>query len=344
MNKQSKDNSFLSPPPPQTTKELKIDRPVDFSEKPIFPKNMLLSLSNTCNQRCRFCVYGKFHKSPIFMSFEQASNIMRQAYDIGVREIGFYGISEPFMSPILEQCTLFAKEKGYEYIYISTNGAIANKDRMMILFKNGLNSIKFSVNAGTRASYKAIHGRDDFDKTIKNIISTDKLRKAMALDVGVFVSFVANSQNLGEAEKLESLLNAYIDKFYIKDLVNMGGKVYEEIKDSIVNKNKETRQGVGYKQSAQKYMTCIQPFRQLVVTAEGWLTACCVDSNSELIIADLNEQSLKDAWHSELIMRLRRDLLNNTVSKNCLCYNCLNDTNNDVVPLDSCYKVKQDSF
>jgi MoaA/NifB/PqqE/SkfB family radical SAM enzyme len=137
------------------------------------------------------------------MRKETAFNILEQAYKIGVREVGFYMISEPFLSKILEDCTLYAKNLGYTYIYLTTNGSLANPDRVKKLFAGGLNSIKFSVNAGRPDTYKRVHGKGDFEKVINNIHMADKARREMNIDGGLFVSFVENIINKGEIDSLK---------------------------------------------------------------------------------------------------------------------------------------------
>ena len=48
---------------------------------------------------------------------------------------------------------------------------------MKIAIDNGLDSIKFSIHGGTKDTYKKIHGKDDFDRVIKNLIWVDEYRK-----------------------------------------------------------------------------------------------------------------------------------------------------------------------
>ena len=62
-------------------------------------------------------------------------------------------------------------------IYITTNGALAQPDRIRYLAELGLNSIKYSVNASTRETYKKIHGKDDFETVRNNIIELCKNRR-----------------------------------------------------------------------------------------------------------------------------------------------------------------------
>jgi hypothetical protein len=85
----------------------------------------------------------------------------------------------------------------------------------------------------------------------------------------------------------------------------------------------------GNKESGTKKI-CPQIFNRFCVTVDGFLTACCVDIKNELVYADLNKVSLQEAWHNEEICTLRRNHLNQNISRNCLCYNCMNNTDDTV--------------
>lgn len=73
-------------------KELHIDRKISFVERPPFPENMLIELTNACNHKCVFCGYNDMTRCRCFADKEFTLNIIKQAYDEGVREIGFYAI------------------------------------------------------------------------------------------------------------------------------------------------------------------------------------------------------------------------------------------------------------
>jgi hypothetical protein len=270
------------------------------------------------------------------MEWKKGQNYLEQAYQIGVKECGFALIDEPFMSKDLENYVLTAKKIGYEYVFFNTNGALANKERIGKLLNNGLDSIKFSINAGTAETYKKVHGRDDFQKVINNITETANLRAAMNVRVRIFVSFAENSYNKGEGELLENILSNVIDKLYVVPAVNQGGGMYEEIQQNIVTKE-DTLWG-RYKsadnsKSIIEGKICPYPFKRVSITSEGYLTACCVDAKNELVVADLNKTSLKDAWNCDKMKELRSWHLTGKIPANCKCYNCINNTNNIIEPL-----------
>ena len=56
------------------------------------------------------------------------------------REIGFYTTGEPFVYKGIED--IDKKEIGYEYTYVSTNGALATPSRAKKVIESGIDSIK----------------------------------------------------------------------------------------------------------------------------------------------------------------------------------------------------------
>ncbi|MCI8814672.1 MAG: radical SAM protein [Lachnospiraceae bacterium] len=149
--------------------KLKLNREVIYEENPPFPYNMLVELTNRCNHACVFCAHKKMHRSFRNCDKKLMTDIIQQAYELGTREIGFYLTGEPFLNKDLEYYVGLCKRIGFEYIYITTNGVLAKKERVKNLWELGLSSLKFSINAATRKTYQFIHGRDDFDKVMKNI-------------------------------------------------------------------------------------------------------------------------------------------------------------------------------
>ena len=47
------------------------------------------------------------------------------AYELGTREVGMYATGEPFIVPELASYIKLAKDIGYTYVYLTSNGALA---------------------------------------------------------------------------------------------------------------------------------------------------------------------------------------------------------------------------
>ncbi|MFQ5771596.1 MAG: SPASM domain-containing protein, partial [bacterium] len=54
----------------------------------------------------------------------------------------------------------------------------------------------------------------------------------------------------------------------------------------------------------------------------GNVSACCVDWMEELIIGDVNKQSIEDVWNGEEIKELRKMHVSGYIPRNHPCYEC----------------------
>ena len=123
----------------------KADRNELYTLEPPFPTtNFLLELSNACNHRCLFCAHQKMRRKVGRMKPEMVESVLRQAYELGTREVGMYATGEPFIVPELASYIKLAKDIGYTYVYLTSNGALATPERIRAVVDAGLDSIKFS--------------------------------------------------------------------------------------------------------------------------------------------------------------------------------------------------------
>ncbi len=67
---------------------------------------------------------------------------------------------------------------------------------------------------------------------------------------------------------------------------------------------------------------CYSLWNALIVTWEGYLTACCADFQNYFIYADLNQTTLKEAWHCEKITELRQKHLEGDI-EGTPCVSCV---------------------
>lgn len=303
-------------------KKLRGQREAVYKEQCPLPVNMLVEVTNACNHACLFCAHSKMNRPVGMMDIDLYKKIVSQAYEGGTREIGFYMTGEPLMNRRLEEYVSYAKALGFEYIYITTNGAYASIEIMQKLISAGLNSIKFSINAGTAETYKKIHGRDDFDRVLLNLVSLSKYIRSENLDVGLFVTCIICQQNKDEVELLRSRIQDYVNDFTTPIAYNQGGNMYE-IKD-------HTMLDPDYKPITPP---CSMLFNRLHITWEGYLNACCVDFDNNLAVADLNKVSLLEAWNNEKMIALRKMHLNKEIPDNVMCYNCVNNENHAIEPI-----------
>ena len=288
------------------------------------PFSMMLELTNACNHRCLFCSHRKMKRSIKMMELPFAKRMVDEAYDMGVRELALFMMGESFLYQDIDEIILYAKQKGYEYVYITSNGALAEPERMKKAIDAGVDSIKFSINAVEREAYKLIHGRDELEAVLKNLEWLYGYKEKHQIPINIYVSSVATRYNSNEnaiREKLEPLC----DELAIYHDMNHEGLMPEVdlfLSDSAVECDVDAR----------KKAPCPMVFNRLHVTVEGYLTACCMDTNNYLAYADLHKSDLKSAWNNKIVKELRNKHLCNDL-KGSLCFNCINGTKENTKPL-----------
>ena len=82
---------------------------------------------------------------------------------------------------------------------------------------------------------------------------------------------------------------------------------------------------------------CQLPFNRYHLTAEGYLTACCVDYELDLVFGNIKEDSLKNIWNNDTVQKLRDKHIKDELS-GLLCDQCMN---NRPAPYKPLMKVKK---
>lgn len=278
---------------------------------PKFPtKNMLIELTNICNHKCIFCANQKMTRKKGFINLDFVKKILKEAYELGIREVGFYTTGEPFVSADLENCIELAKKAGMDYVYITTNGALALPERIQNSIESGLDSIKFSINGTNRKNYMFIHGKDDFHTVYENLKFCYEYRKKTDKKYNIFVSHVITKYTEKHLEEFKEKFQKISDEIFFIQAQNQGG-LMPEINEHLINKEQAvSKQG------------CNLLFNAINITYEGYMTACSEDFENALVVADLNKCSLMDAWHSSEFVNLRKRYLDGKL-QGTLCKCCL---------------------
>jgi len=299
----------------------KAERPELYSLEPPFPySNFLLELSNACNHKCIFCAHQKMKRKVGRMKPEMVESALRQAYELGTREVGFYATGEPFLVQELPQYIKLAKDIGYEYTYLTSNGALATPEKIRDVIDAGLDSIKFSINAPEREMYKFIHGRDDYDVVVRHLEYLNQYRIESGKNFKIFVTGILTRFTENMQEMYHEKFGNLADEIVFKFVYNQGGYMPEIEHLLKCECDKET------------FRKCNLPFDALCVTYEGYLSVENADYENMLVVADLNKVSLKDAWYGDKMKDVRRMFLEDNLC-GTICDCCVHHNDAPAEPL-----------
>ena len=286
---------------------------------------MLFDLTNGCNHACYFCNNPHQQRKISRMPKDLGFRIMKEAAEAGVEEIGFYNTGDPFVSTDLEDFVAEAKRLGYTYIYLTTNGALATPNRAKKVIDAGLDSIKFSINAGSRETYKAVHGKDDWDKVITHLEWISEYRKELDRPFYLAISYVQTRITETESEDFKQRYGHLVDEAVVFDCHDQVGQM--SATEEILAANHLPLR-------AERFSgICSSPFKRVHLTSEGYLTLCCVEYENYAAVENLAEMSFMEAWHSPRFQAARQKHMDGNL-KGTICDGCWFGNKGDFKPIN----------
>lgn len=281
-----------------------------------------IEVTNACNHRCYFCPNEQSIRKTTMMDYDFAKRIIKECAEFlseGAK-ICFHMNGEPLLYKRLPELVRYAKELGYEYAFVTTNGSLATDEVLAQLFEAGLDSIKFSINAGSRETYLKIHGKDDFEKAIHALEFSANYRKMHGERFKIFVSCVATKDNYGELEGLNAYARQYCDEivfYYPCGYAGQNNNLAKELRCDLSGLNIDAFE-------IKHSCPCAVLWNSINVTCEGYLSLCCSESDNRLIIEDLNKMSVKEAWLGKRMQKIRRRHLAGEI-QNMPCLSCITE-------------------
>lgn len=162
-----------------------------------------LELTGKCNLRCIHCYAdsGPYRRLHDEMVPEDWENVLEQAADLGCRAVQFIG-GEPTMYPALARLIERARELGFTFVEVYTNGTMLNP-RLKETFLRHHVHLAFSVYSASPQIHDRVTQQDgSLESTLASI------RWALASGLGVRAGIIEMDANAGETERTRELLEA----------------------------------------------------------------------------------------------------------------------------------------
>lgn len=268
------------------------------------PRSVKWELNTACNYSCSFCVRNirKNENKAVDRAFY--SRVVRELKGAGVEELGLFYINEPFSVKWLPEAIAEAKAVGFEYIFLTTNGSIANPDIVERCMAAGLDSLKFSINFYDDAQFKEVAQVKPklYATAIANLKKAREIRALGQYKTKIYASSIAFDGDQGE--KMRAIVDdikPHVDEFYWLPLYGMGGAAKEA-------GWKPQPGNPGRLAAMRDPLPCWSVFTEGHITADGKLSACCFGHgvDDDMVMGDLNTQSFMEAWNSRSYQDLRR--------------------------------------
>lgn len=288
------------------------------------PRSVKIELTGRCNFACSFCARSMILRDQKDMSKEEFFRLAKEMREAGVEELGLFYLGESFLVPWLPEAIKYAKDIGYPYVFLTTNGSLATPKRVEECMKAGLDSLKFSFNYASPEQFKEIARVKEklYHAMRSNIEKAYEIRKEGGYKCGLYASYIEYDGEQGERmlEVVEQV-RPFVDEIYALPLYNQASLVQDH-EDSVGWK--PTAGNRGRAAALRDALPCWAVFTEGHITWDGKLSACCFDHDGRFHMGDLTTTSFMDSWNSPTFQALRdahlKKDVTGTVCEKCVAY------------------------
>ncbi len=133
---------------------------------------MRLSITDSCNFRCKYCIPNDAKLSHNRLSIENIELIATELKKLGINKIKLTG-GEPLLHPdIIEIVDLLKNKCEIDQVTLTTNGALLHK-YITDFERLGLDGITISIDTIIKDDFNNLVQRDQYDQVIENIKSAN---------------------------------------------------------------------------------------------------------------------------------------------------------------------------
>jgi hypothetical protein len=282
------------------------------------PKSVKIELTAACNYACKFCVQS-VQKGSGTMDRALFSRLIREMRAAGVEELGLFYIGESFLCHWLPEAVKEAKEVGFPYVFLTTNGSAATPSKVAECMKAGLDSLKFSLNfdSGKQLAEIAQVSERFFEQAITHLIAARQIRDAGGYKCGIYASSIAFDGEQGaRMQKVIDRISRYVDEAYKLPLYGMNGA-------STASGLKPRPGNPGRLDNMRDPIPCWSVFQEGHINYDGTMSACCFGPGRkrEFVMSDLKEVDFMTGWNTMAYQQLRAFHLSGDVTGS-ICESC----------------------
>lgn len=275
------------------------------------PFSLRIENTNYCNGKCFMCPYPTMIRKKGTMSKDLYKKIIDQAVKLDIKYINLHNFGEPLADKDFAWRVNYAKSKNIQRLSTNTNGTLLTQKLSKDLIKYGLDELYISVDAFTKKTYQKIRIGLNYDLVQKNIKYLVKLKKQLkSNNPKIILDFLEFNLNKYETNKFIKKWEKIVDEVCISQIHDWSNKKQIDINNSINN----------YVQFSKS--PCRLPFTEMLINWDGTVSLCCQDIDGEVILGNVNTESISTIWQNKKYQKIRKSHLDLKTDNLKLCQNC----------------------
>lgn len=278
--------------------------------------------ADSCNFQCGFCPTGdrKLMKDigrPFrTMKWEIFTKIIDdlKEFEQPIKVLRLYKDGEPLLNPRFADMVKYAKDSGKVLkVDTTTNASLLTPQKSLEIIEAGLDKINISVEGINAEQYMNFSKyKIDFNKFVENIKFFYENKKQCEVVVKI------NGDILSKEDK-EFFINTFkdiADGVYIEHIMSCWPNF--ELRDGL-----EVNQEVAlYGQEIKEVNVCPYVFYSFSINSDGKVSLCFLDWSRQLLIGNVNNESVKSIWLGEKLRNYQKMFLEGNRKSHPICKNC----------------------
>ena len=316
------------------------------------PVCLYLETTNRCNLLCTTCprTYEEL-EPPADMSWQLFCSIVDQIPNLSRAVL--HGVGEPMLVKNLPRMVRYLKDRG-TYVLFNTNGTVLNEKNGRALIEAGLDELRVSFDAANAESYKAIRGKNYFNRILRNVRAFRDLQEREGCSRPRVSAWLTGLRETVEQlpEFVRVAADAGVREVYLQRLVffeqNAIGKaradqaLYEQLSRedarhidraadiaaslgiSFSASGAASEPGMSLKRSdsSSPWSLCRRPWTVMYITANGRALPCCIApfalrGYENYTLGDATQQTLREIWRGPAYQAFRRALKSDKPPATC---------------------------
>jgi len=306
-------------------------------EKMPFPSMIQIEPTTRCNFNCIACTRKTLTSSRLNkdLTLEEFKGILKQIP--AVKTIKLQGLGEPLLNPQLWQIVRYGRRRNTSFTATSNGSLVSSKnvDKILTYFSQ----FYISFDSVVEKNVEEIRKGSDFFRILRILRELVEKKKNIGSQTVLAVNFVATHLNYGEIPMLFSLCNSIgIDEINIVEVenwlipsqdgyfpslefINRSRAASSTIRNFV--KAYDGKAALHFLSSDKRKMHCTWPFRNCFITADGYVTPCCIRMDPTVFnFGNAFEIAFKDIWNSRQYREFRKSVIQDT--PNPVCDRCPN--------------------
>jgi radical SAM protein with 4Fe4S-binding SPASM domain len=316
------------------------------------PVCLYLETTNRCNLLCTTCprTYEEL-EPPADMSWQLFCSIVDQIPNLSRAVL--HGVGEPMLVKDLPRMVRYLKDRG-TYVLFNTNGTVLNERNGRALITAELDELRVSLDAANADSFRAIRGKNYFNRILKNVRAFRDLQKREGYSKPRVSAWLTGLRDTIEQlpDFVRVAAETGVTEVYLQRLVffeeNAIGKarpdqaLYEQLSQkeaahieraaalaaslgmTFSASGAASEPGMSLKRSdnGSPWSLCRRPWTVMYVTANGRALPCCIAPFSQrgyenYTLGDATQQTLQEIWSGPAYREFRRALQSDKPPPTC---------------------------